>query len=94
MPDPEAAQALPESLGGQFGEMRTMMQYLFQKMNFRKMRPLKDLLRSIATEEMGRVELVANTIKVKNFNFLAMMKRGYLPYYSAIGSRERPSASK
>ena len=29
-PNPKAAQALQEGLGGQFGEMRTMMQYLFQ----------------------------------------------------------------
>ena len=34
-PDPAAANALQEGLGGQFGEMRTMMQYLFQSMNFR-----------------------------------------------------------
>jgi hypothetical protein len=34
-PDPTAANALQEGLGGQFGEMRTMMQYLFQSMNFR-----------------------------------------------------------
>src|SRR4029079_19100121 len=62
-PDPKAAQALQEGLGGQFGEMRTMMQYLFQNMNFRgDAKPYQDLLRSIATEEMGHVELVANTI--------------------------------
>lgn len=29
-PDPSAANALQEGLGGQFGEMRTMMQYLFK----------------------------------------------------------------
>ena len=34
-PDPAAANALQEGLGGQFGEMRTMMQYLFQAINFR-----------------------------------------------------------
>ena len=34
-PDPAAANALQEGLGGQFGEMRTMMQYLFQSINFR-----------------------------------------------------------
>ena len=34
-PDPAAANALQEGLGGQFGEMRTMMQYLFQSFNFR-----------------------------------------------------------
>src|SRR5215211_6813904 len=62
-PNPNAAQALQEGLGGQFGEMRTMMQYLFQNMNFRgDATPYKDLLRSIAAEEMGHVELVANTI--------------------------------
>jgi Mn-containing catalase len=34
-PDPAAANALQEGLGGQFGEIRTMMQYLFQSMNLR-----------------------------------------------------------
>jgi Mn-containing catalase len=64
-PNPKAAQALQEGLGGQFGEMRTMMQYLFQNMNFRgDAKPYQDLLRSIAAEEMGHVELVANTINV------------------------------
>src|ERR687886_384694 len=64
-PDPKAAQALQEGLGGQFGEMRTMMQYFFQNMNFRgDAKPYQDLLRSIATEEMGHVEQVANTINM------------------------------
>ena len=64
-PNPKAAQALQEGLGGQFGEMRTMMQYFFQNMNFRgDAKPYQDLLRSIAAEEMGHVELVANTINV------------------------------
>jgi len=64
-PDPRAAQALQEGLGGQFGEMRTMMQYLFQNMNFRgDAKAYQDLLRSMAAEEMGHVEQVANTINV------------------------------
>jgi Mn-containing catalase len=64
-PDPKAANALQEGLGGQFGEMRTMMQYLFQNMNFRgDAKAYQDLLRSIATEEMGHVELVSNTINM------------------------------
>ena len=64
-PDPKAAQALQEGLGGQFGEMRTMMQYFFQNMNFRgDAKAYQDLLRSMATEEMGHVEQVANTINV------------------------------
>src|ERR687894_773573 len=64
-PNPKAAQALQEGLGGQFGEMRTMMQYFFQNMNFRgDAKPYQDLLRSMAAEEMGHVEQVTNTINV------------------------------
>jgi manganese catalase len=64
-PDPKAANALQEGLGGQFGEMRTMMQYLFQTFNFRgKAKSFRDLLRSIATEEIAHVELISNTINM------------------------------
>src|SRR3954470_1098846 len=63
-PDPAAANALQEGLGGQFGEMRTMMQYLFQAFNFRgaTAKPYKDLLYGVGTEEIGHVELIATTI--------------------------------
>jgi Mn-containing catalase len=63
-PDPAAANALQEGLGGQFGEMRTMMQYLFQSMNFRgpKAKPFKDLIQGIGTEEISHVELIGTTI--------------------------------
>jgi len=63
-PDPAAANALQEGLGGQFGEMRTMMQYLFQSFNFRgpTAKPYRDLLHGIGTEEIGHVELIGTTI--------------------------------
>ena len=63
-PDPAAANALQEGLGGQFGEMRTMMQYLFQAFNFRGAagKPYKDLLYGVGTEEIAHVELIATTI--------------------------------
>jgi Mn-containing catalase len=63
-PDPAAANALQEGLGGQFGEMRTMMQYLFQAMNFRGPggKPYRDLLQGIGTEEISHVELIGTTI--------------------------------
>jgi Mn-containing catalase len=62
-PDPAAANALQEGLGGQFGEMRTMMQYLFQSFNFRgKAKPYLDLIQGIGTEEISHVELIATTI--------------------------------
>lgn len=63
-PDPAAANALQEGLGGQFGEMRTMMQYLFQSFNFRgaAAKPYRDLLYGVGTEEISHVELIATTI--------------------------------
>jgi Mn-containing catalase len=63
-PDPAAANALQEGLGGQFGEMRTMMQYLFQSINFRgpTAKPYRDLIQGIGTEEISHVELIGTTI--------------------------------
>ena len=62
-PDPFAANALQEGLGGQFGEMRTMMQYLFQGFNFRgPLTQYKDLIQAVAVEEISHVELIATTI--------------------------------
>ncbi|BBI34046.1 manganese catalase family protein [Cohnella abietis] len=62
-PDPGAAKVLQEALGGQFGEMRTMMQYSFQSANFRgKEKQFRDLIRGVFLEEIAHVELVQNTI--------------------------------
>ncbi|RYY56924.1 MAG: manganese catalase family protein [Chitinophagaceae bacterium] len=62
-PDPSAANALQEGLGGQFGEMRTMMQYLFQSFNFRgNAKPYLELIRSVGIEEISHVELISKTI--------------------------------
>ncbi|MFE7083598.1 manganese catalase family protein [Priestia megaterium] len=62
-PDPAAAKVLQEALGGQFGEMRTMMQYFFQSSNFRgKETQYRDLMKGVFLEEIAHVELVQNTI--------------------------------
>jgi Mn-containing catalase len=45
--------------------MRTMMQYLFQSINFRgdaTPKPYKDLLHGVGTEEISHVELIGTTI--------------------------------
>jgi Mn-containing catalase len=40
-----------------------MMQYLFQNFNFRgKAKPYQDLIKSVASEEIGHVELISTTI--------------------------------
>ena len=48
-PDPAAANALPEGLGGQFGERRTMRQHLFQAIDVRDPRSTscEDLVRIV-----------------------------------------------
>ncbi|MBC7903477.1 MAG: manganese catalase family protein [Gemmatimonadaceae bacterium] len=62
-PDPSAANALQEGLGGQFGEMRTMMQYLFQTFNYRgNATSYMHLIRSVGIEEISHVELITKTI--------------------------------
>jgi Mn-containing catalase len=64
-PDPEAARAVQELMGGRFGEMSTLMNYTFQSFNFRNRqgaRPFYDLIANIAAEEFGHIELVATAI--------------------------------
>ncbi len=66
-PDPNAAAAVQELLGGRFGEMSTLMNYLYQSFNFRgrdKLKPYYDLIANIGTEELGHVELVATTVNM------------------------------
>lgn len=65
--DMNAAAAVQELLGGKFGEMSTLNNYMFQSFNFRgkkKLKPFYDLVASITAEEFGHVELVANAINL------------------------------
>lgn len=64
-PDPNAAAAVQELLGGKFGEMSTLNNYLYQSFNFRskdKLKPFYDLVMSITAEELGHVELVSHAV--------------------------------
>ncbi|MBO1005458.1 manganese catalase family protein [Pseudogracilibacillus auburnensis] len=65
--DANAAAAVQDLLGGKFGEMSTLNNYMYQSFNFRgkkKLKPFYDLVASITAEEFGHVELVANTINL------------------------------
>ena len=65
--DANAAAAVQELLGGKFGEMSTLNNYLFQSFNFRgktKLKPFYDLVASITAEELGHVELVSTAINL------------------------------
>ncbi|OYD06637.1 manganese catalase family protein [Paludifilum halophilum] len=61
-PDPVYAKKLQEILGGQFGEITVMMQYLFQGWNCRADQKYRDMILDIGTEEMAHVEMIATMI--------------------------------
>ena len=68
-PNPNAAAALQELLGGKYGEMSTLGNYMFQSFNFRtksKLRPFYSLVAAITAEELGHVELVSNGVALLN----------------------------
>ncbi len=67
--DCNAAAALQELLGGKYGEMSTLGNYMFQSFNFRskaKLRPFYSLVASITAEELGHLELVSNGVAMLN----------------------------
>jgi Mn-containing catalase len=67
--DPNAAAALQELLGGKYGEMSTLGNYMFQSFNFRsksKLKPFYSLVAAITAEELGHVELVSNGVAMLN----------------------------
>ena len=66
-PDPNAAAALQELLGGKYGEMSTLGNYIIQSFNFRsksKLRPFYSLVAGITGEELGHIELVGNGVSM------------------------------
>ena len=66
-PDPNGAAAIQELLGGKFGEMSTLNNYLHQSFGFKekkKLKPFYDLIASITAEELGHVELISTAINL------------------------------
>ena len=64
-PNPQYAALLHEQLGGANGELKAALQYMAQ--SFRIKDPeIKDLFLDIAAEELGHMEMVAQTINLLN----------------------------
>lgn len=64
-PNPQYAALLQEQLGGGNGELKAAMQYMSQ--SFRIKDPdIKDLFLDIAAEELGHMEMIAETINLLN----------------------------
>jgi Mn-containing catalase len=61
-PDPILARKMQELVGGQFGEMTVMMQYLWQGWSCRVPGKYKDMIMDIATEEIGHVEMLTTML--------------------------------
>jgi Mn-containing catalase len=61
-PNPVYAKKIQELIGGTFGEMTVMMQYLFQGFNCRGPVKYRDMLLDIGTEEIGHIEMLATMI--------------------------------
>ena len=64
-PNPQYAALLQEQLGGANGEMKAAMQYLSQSFRI-KDAEIKDLFLDIAAEELGHMEMIAQTINLLN----------------------------
>jgi len=64
-PNPQYAALLQEQLGGGNGELKAAMQYMSQSFRIRD-RKIKDLFLDIAAEELGHMEMVAQTICLLN----------------------------
>src|ERR1700712_3386567 len=64
-PNPNAGAALQELIGGKYGEMSTLNNYMFQSFNFRsksKLKPFYNIVASITAEELGHLELACNGV--------------------------------
>jgi Mn-containing catalase len=61
-PDAFFAAKLQELIGGQYGEMTVMMQYLWQGWSCRVPGKYKDMIMDVATEEIGHVEMLTTML--------------------------------
>ena len=61
-PDPLYAMKLQELIGGQYGEMTVMMQYLWQGWTCSMPGKYKDMIMDIGTEEIAHVEMLTTMV--------------------------------
>jgi len=61
-PDPVFAKMLQQAIGGVEGEIRVMMQYMFQAWGNRGPMKYRDMLLETGTEEIGHIEMLATAV--------------------------------
>lgn len=64
-PNPQYAALLQEQLGGGNGELKAALQYMSQSFRIKDPK-IKDLFLDIAAEELGHLEMIAQTINLLN----------------------------
>ena len=74
-PNPQYAALLQEQLGGGNGELKAAMQYMSQSFRIKDQK-IKDLFLDIAAEELGHMEMVAQTINLLNGHDVDAMEVG------------------
>jgi Mn-containing catalase len=88
-PDPVYARQLQELLGGKYGEMTVMIQYLFQGWGMRgdggdpRLIRVKDMLLETGTEEIAHVEMLSTCI--------AMLLNGASPKQQEEAAKSSPA---
>ena len=63
-PNPVFARMLQQAIGGPEGEMRVMLQYLFQAWGSRGPKKYRDMLIHTGTEEIGHIEVLATAVSM------------------------------
>jgi Mn-containing catalase len=61
-PNPTFARMLQQAIGGVEGEIRVMLQYMFQAFGARGPAKYRDMLMETATEEIGHVQMLATAV--------------------------------
>jgi Mn-containing catalase len=61
-PNPRFARLLQQAIGGNEGEIRVCLQYLFQSWNSRGPMKYRDMLLETGTEEMAHIEMLATAV--------------------------------
>lgn len=61
-PSPLFARALQQAIGGVEGEIRVMMQYMFQAWGSRGAQKYRDMLLNTGTEEIAHIEMLATAV--------------------------------
>lgn len=73
-PNPVFAKMLQQAIGGQEGEMRVALQYLFQSWNARGPKKYRDMLLETGTEELAHIEMLATAVALNLEGAAPMLK--------------------